>query len=115
MVEIITQYRTEDGELFETRDAAEAHERTIEPKRLASTLGDNVGDDFLAAILTPTEDGNRRLADALERAGYLVAQNRREAGVFKRAPKRDDEPASAPSNEVRQDIGSRDDSDGDED
>lgn len=80
MVEIITQYRAEDGTLFDKREDAEAHERGLEPERLASILHDLLPGEIKRAILSPTDPAMTPIANALERAGYLVAENRRAAG-----------------------------------
>lgn len=87
MVEMITQYRAEDGKLFGNSEEAESYERGIEPGQLAAALCELSQDLMRDIILSPTAPGNSRFADALERAAYLVAGNRRAAGVFKRAPK----------------------------
>ncbi len=93
MVEIITRYRADDGKEFESRDDAEAHERGIEPERIAAALCDLPPELVRNAILDPTAPGHRNTADALERAGYLIAEARRAAGVYKRAPKAKDDAA----------------------
>lgn len=94
MVEIITRYRAEDGAEFETREEAEAHERGIEPGRLALVLCEIPMALVRDAILDPIAPGHRATADALERAGYLIGEARRAAGVYKRAPRTKDEAAA---------------------
>ena len=83
------QYVADDGEQFGTADECKQHDRHNKLMLLVNLIEDEIK----AAI-----DGtDLKLAEAIEFAGNLVAENRRASGRLKR--KRKDAPAAKTGNE----------------
>jgi hypothetical protein len=81
MVKQITRYQTDDGEMFDTAEAAKVHEDTIAFRAL---LGLDESD--LSCALQRLK-GFEHISDALELAGGRVAKLRRESGDLRRRAK----------------------------
>ena len=75
-----TEYEAHDGKRFATREECKRHEMELNLSALAGLTEDQI---IMAAI-----DGTDiKLAEAIEFAGKLIAQNRRASGRLKRTRK----------------------------
>ena len=83
----VTRYRTFDGEEFATEAEARAHES----EHFQNLLVGRSDVDIAAALRR--DSGQIALADALERAGAVIARPRRAGGDLKRHRKGEETPA----------------------
>lgn len=79
-----TRWRTFDGREFVTEAEAEAHEKNNFSGLLVGLTAPQV---TLALMRAPNDKASVAIANAIERAAYLIAQKRKDAGELWRKPK----------------------------